>query len=125
MSLERITLSRREREITELAANGMAAREISLRLGISNRTVQHTIERARFKSGGLNVAHHVAISLSRGWIQPLVVTVMIASTALHQGAEMRGRSSPTPSQAMTFSKRRGGPRIYPSASSGISVEVMA
>jgi DNA-binding NarL/FixJ family response regulator len=44
-------LSSREREIAEMAAAGMSAKEIATRLSLSDRTVENHLQRAFVKLG--------------------------------------------------------------------------
>ncbi len=62
-------LSGREREVLELAAQGLGNREIAKRLVVSEKTVVHHLEHIYLKLGAENRAHAVAIALARGWIK--------------------------------------------------------
>lgn len=63
-------LSPREREVLELAAIGLTAKEIAERLDIAPRTVEHHTKRACERLGATNVTHAVAIGIGLGLIRP-------------------------------------------------------
>lgn len=61
-------LTRRERQVLELCADGLTAQEIAVRLGVTFRTVNAHISAARSRLQALNKTHAIAIALRRGLI---------------------------------------------------------
>lgn len=62
------SLSRRERELLELLAQGLSEKEAALRLGIGLRTVHTYLERLRGKLGAASRIHAISIALTEGLI---------------------------------------------------------
>lgn len=62
-------LTRREREVLELVAQGLANKEIASRLGISERTVKFHIASIMGKLGAENRAQATALALQRGLLR--------------------------------------------------------
>lgn len=63
-------LTPREREVLELAAVGLTAKEIGERLGIAARTVGHHLDRACDRLDACNVVNAVAKGIVLGLIRP-------------------------------------------------------
>src|SRR4030088_3395288 len=78
-----VVLSRREREIAALVAEGLTNREIAARLFISERTVDGHLEHVREKLG-VNTRAQIAAWLVRGGnagAAPVVITTPVTSAA--------------------------------------------
>lgn len=65
------SLSPREISVIELVAHGLTADDISLKLGITTRTVRFHVDSARTKMGALNREEAVAIAAKAGLINVL------------------------------------------------------
>ncbi|MGJ3231995.1 MAG: helix-turn-helix domain-containing protein [Oceanicaulis sp.] len=59
-------LSGRELECLNHVADGLSAKEIALRCGITPRTVEAHLDRARLKLNARNRAHMVALAIAQG-----------------------------------------------------------
>ena len=59
-------LTSRERQILELIAYGLSAKEMALRIGIAPRTVDRHIENLRHKMRARNKSHLVAKAIAFG-----------------------------------------------------------
>ncbi|MFW6412517.1 MAG: response regulator transcription factor [Oceanicaulis sp.] len=59
-------LSGRERECLSHVAEGLSAKEIALLCGITPRTVEAHLDRARLKLNARNRAHMVALAIQHG-----------------------------------------------------------
>jgi DNA-binding CsgD family transcriptional regulator len=62
-------VSDREREVIELVAQGLSAKQIAQRLEITPRTVERHFENVRNKLRAKNQAHMVAKALTSGMIE--------------------------------------------------------
>ncbi|RUR38511.1 helix-turn-helix transcriptional regulator [Vreelandella populi] len=71
-----ITLTPRQIELTELASKGLDSQDIADAVGIKVNTVRITLQQARERVGAKNIAHLVAISIRKGLICMLVVTML-------------------------------------------------
>jgi DNA-binding CsgD family transcriptional regulator len=65
-----VTLTPREREVLELAAVGLTAKEIAGELDIAARTVEHHLDRACVRLNAGNVPNAVAKGIVLGLIRP-------------------------------------------------------
>jgi len=61
------SLSRRERDVAELAVTGLSSREIAARLGVSVRTVDNLLQRA-YQKLGVRGRSELAARLSAGTV---------------------------------------------------------
>lgn len=61
-------LTNREKEITQLAADGLSAKDIGQRLGISKRTAEAHLKSARLKLKASNTSHLISIAHRSGLI---------------------------------------------------------
>lgn len=61
-------ISRQERCILELAAEGHSTEDIAVRLALSDHTIEEYWRRIRFKFAARNKVHAVAIALQLGLI---------------------------------------------------------
>ncbi len=68
MVATRMKLTAREREVLSLSAGGMTAKQIASQLGLSPKTVEHTLERARKSLGAMSTAEAVAKSIVYGLV---------------------------------------------------------
>jgi DNA-binding NarL/FixJ family response regulator len=66
------TLTARELDVLQLVGSGLTTREISVRLGISPKTVENHKQRIFAKLGVQNQAHAVAVALRSGMLTPSV-----------------------------------------------------
>jgi two-component system response regulator DesR len=66
--LEGQRLSRRERQVLQMAANGINSREIAKALGRAYPTIKHTFTNAQIKLGGRDRTHTVALAWQKGYI---------------------------------------------------------
>ena len=64
----RMRLTARERDVLSLSAGGMTAKQIASQLGLSPKTVEHTLERARKALGAMSTAEAVAKSIVYGLV---------------------------------------------------------
>lgn len=64
-----LELTDRERVVLTLAARGNTYGEIAAKLGVSEETVRRQIADGRGRLGARNIAHAVAIALTRGIIE--------------------------------------------------------
>lgn len=67
---EAVTLSPREKEVLQWCANGKSNPDVAAILGISEHTVRHYVENARYRLNALNIAHAVARAIQSGLIPP-------------------------------------------------------
>lgn len=81
------SLSRRQREVLELLANGIPAREIAARLGLAETTVRNHIRHLLRKLGCHSQLEAVAVAYR---LDLLERTRVSASAAPRLGAEDRG-----------------------------------
>lgn len=89
-------LTQRQAELTSLLAQGMSAKEIADELGVAVTTAQTMLQQARERVGAKNVAHLVAISISRGFINALCVCLIVSMICQHGDAMRRiGAKRPT------------------------------
>lgn len=102
----------RQKQIISLCAEGMHAREIAQQLSITEMTVAETLKQSRQRVGARSTINLVAMALSRGWIRPLVVLLVIATVSEYHGTELRVRSAPR-APRMMVSKRRDDGRSAP------------
>lgn len=58
-----VALTRREREVADLICEGMTAKEIGRRLGISHKTVDRHLVHLRLKTGTRNRSHLAAVMM--------------------------------------------------------------
>lgn len=59
------SLSTRERQVLSLLMKGLPAKVIAVRLGLSTRTIEHHLERARRRLGARNAVQAAAIALGQ------------------------------------------------------------
>lgn len=72
-------LTPRQAALTALAAQGLSSKKIAVIAGITESTSRVTLQQARERIGAKSVAHLVAIAISRGWIAPLLVALMVSA----------------------------------------------
>lgn len=65
---DRVRLTARERAVLELVVDGLPAREIASRLGITPRTVECHVAQLRLKTASRNRAHMVAVAIRDGLV---------------------------------------------------------
>ena len=65
LPIERKILTGREEDVLDLLAQGFSSKEIALKTNVSFRTVEHRIASIKSKLGAKNVAHAVAMWMSR------------------------------------------------------------
>ncbi len=65
-------LTRRERQIVEMLAQGSTGEQIAQQLVLSPETVQKHVHNAKRKTGAETRAHLIALALTRGLIDPAV-----------------------------------------------------
>lgn len=63
-----IRLSRRERDVLELLAEGYSTRDIAQRLCYSERTIKNVVQNLTTRLHARNRTHVVAYALRHGWI---------------------------------------------------------
>ncbi|MDR5858186.1 helix-turn-helix transcriptional regulator [Halomonas eurihalina] len=97
-------LTKRQAEIVSRLADGMTAEEIAISLCRSVLTVRTQVKQACQRTNARNTAHLIAIAISRGWIAPLALALMLAD--LH-GQTTRARQPVTTRQPITCSSRVG------------------
>jgi DNA-binding CsgD family transcriptional regulator len=68
MTRQAPALSRRQREVLELAGAGLTGKEAARALGLSPGTVQVHLRRARGVLGAITTAHAVALAVGLGLI---------------------------------------------------------
>lgn len=95
-------LTPRQTEVTRLASQGLGCKEIAASIGITVNTARVTIQQARERVGAKTVAHLIAIAISRGWIAPLALALMLAD--LHS-MSLRARQPVRTRQQVTASYR--------------------
>jgi len=61
-------LTIRQKEILKLLANGLADKDVGVRLGISLQTVKNNLCYLRERLGAHNTTHAVSMALREGWI---------------------------------------------------------
>lgn len=81
-------LTKRQSEIVWLLANGATAEQVAGHVHRSAATVRRHVLLACQRTNARNTAHLIAIAISRGWIAPLALALMLAD--LH-GHAMRTR----------------------------------
>ncbi len=70
-AVARSPLTPRETEVLHLVAQGNSSKEVAITLSLSFRTVEHQIASAKRKLGARNVAHAVAIAMTRRMVRAL------------------------------------------------------
>lgn len=105
----------RQKQIISLCAAGLHAREIAQQLHITEMTVAETLKQSRQRVGARSTINLVAMSLSRGWIRPLVVLLVVVSITEYHGTELRVRSAPRNPRMVLVAKRRSCSRNSPVA----------
>lgn len=76
--MEAQTLTPRQAQVVELHAQGMTGKEVARELGVAVGTAQNILAQARERIGAKTVAHLVAISISKGFIQTLCLALTLA-----------------------------------------------
>lgn len=64
-----LTLTKRQREILQLVADGETMREIALELGIAHQTTKNHMVVVLRKLGAMSSAQAVAVAIREGWIK--------------------------------------------------------
>ncbi|HET8789952.1 MAG TPA: helix-turn-helix transcriptional regulator [Modicisalibacter sp.] len=72
-------LTPRQATVASLHAQGMDSKQVAEALGIAVNTARVTLQQARERVGARNVAHLVAISISKGFIQTLCIALVVSS----------------------------------------------
>lgn len=83
-----MSLTHRQSQIVQLLAQGNTAEQCAVAMHRSVTTVRRHVVLACQKARARNTAHLIAIAISRGWIAPLALALMLAD--LH-GHAMRTR----------------------------------
>lgn len=73
-------LTNREKEIAQLAADGLSSKEIGNELGISKRTVEAHLRASRIKLNATNTTHLISIAHRSGIITALFLSCTFGST---------------------------------------------
>lgn len=60
----------RQREVLRGVVNGLTAKEVARRLGISARTVEGHLHAVRQLTGARSMGELCALSVARGWVRP-------------------------------------------------------
>lgn len=81
-------LTKRQIEIVSRLADGMTAEDVAASYCRSVHTVRTQVKHACQRTNTRNTAHLIAIAISRGWIAPLAMALMLAD--LH-GMTLRAR----------------------------------
>jgi DNA-binding CsgD family transcriptional regulator len=61
----------RQREVLRGVVNGLTAKEVARRLGISTRTVEGHLHKLRRLTGARSMGELCALSVAEGWVTPL------------------------------------------------------
>lgn len=73
-----MSLTKRQTQIVELLARGNTAQEVADTLCCALATVRRHLQIACEREGARNTAHLVALSISRGFIKPLCLLLIVA-----------------------------------------------
>lgn len=73
-----MSLTHRQSQIVQLLAQGNTAEQCAAALHRSVTTVRRHVVLACEKTQARNTAHLIAIAISRGWIAPLALALMLA-----------------------------------------------
>jgi len=88
-------LTEREKEVTQLAANGLSSKEIGKELGISKRTVEAHLRASRIKLKANNTNHLISIAHRSGLITSLFLVCSLGASFAPDNAlrpsRVRGR----------------------------------
>ncbi|MBW5802016.1 response regulator transcription factor [Halomonas elongata] len=76
-------LTKRQAEIVSRLADGMTAEEVAESFCRSVLTVRTQVRHACQRANARNTAHLIAIAISRGWIAPLALALMLADLHGH------------------------------------------
>ncbi|MDT8895452.1 LuxR C-terminal-related transcriptional regulator [Halomonas sp. I1] len=76
-------LTKRQAEIVSRLADGMTAEEVATSFCRSVQTVRTQVKLACHRANARNTAHLIAIAISRGWIAPLALALMLADLHGH------------------------------------------
>lgn len=77
-------LTNREKEVTQLAANGLSSKEIGKQLGISKRTVEAHLRASRVKLKANNTTHLISIAHRSGLITALFLSCTFGASISHE-----------------------------------------
>lgn len=102
-------LTKRQIEIVHHLADGKTADEIAAVLCRSVQTVRTQVKLACRRVGARNAANLVAQSISRGWIAPLVLVLLISDLHNHAArVRLPTRTRETVSVVRTVGRIEGG-----------------
>lgn len=73
-----MNLSKRQKQIVELLAQGYTGQEVADILCCALPTVRRHLQIACQRQGARNTAHLIALSISRGFIKPLCLLLIVA-----------------------------------------------
>lgn len=103
-----MSLTKRQVQIVGLLAQGDTAEQVAEQIHRSSGTIRRHITLACERVKAKNTAHLIAISISRGWIAPLILILMIGDLH-HQAYRVRqpNRSRETISSVRIARKSEG------------------
>lgn len=78
-----MNLSRRQTQIVELLARGHTAQETADILCCALPTVRRHLQIACERQGARNTTHLIALSISRGFIKPLCLLLVVSMCFVH------------------------------------------
>lgn len=85
-----MSLTKRQTQIVEILARGFTAQEAADQLFCALPTVRRHLQIACDREGARNTAHLVALSLSRGFIKPLCILLVVTMCNSHLDGLRRG-----------------------------------
>ena len=75
-------LTKREKEATQLAAEGLKDKQIAARMGVTERTVEAHLQSARTALSAKNTTHLIALAIRSGIIYSLAAISIFASLSI-------------------------------------------
>lgn len=82
-------LTQREKQVLQLAANGLKVCDIASQLGVSCRTVEAHLSSARSKLDALNTTHAAVKGVRAGLIYSVAFVVAVNAMALNYSMDIR------------------------------------
>lgn len=104
-----MNLTKRQTQIVNLLARGETAEQVARQFHREAETIRRHVMLARKRVQAKNTAHLIAISISRGWIAPLVLVLLISDLHNHAArVRLPTRTRETVSMVRAVGRIEGG-----------------